>query len=145
MTPALIFLLVAFGLIATELLIMQFSVFWFLFFGIGALLTSLICWFAPNIGLSAALGIFVAASLLTAAVMYRPLKRWQNKPSALAGNDAIGQQAMVVKAIANGGTGKVVWSGSEWPAQAAVGEADFAVGDTAIIRELKGIRLVVGR
>lgn len=145
MTPALLFLIIAFGLIATELLIMQFSVFWFLFFGIGAFVTSLLCWLMPEISITLAIGVFVVASLITAAILFPPLKRWQQKPSPLPGNDAIGQKAKVIEAITEGGTGKVVWSGTEWPAQIDSGETALAVGETATIRKLEGIRLIVGR
>ncbi len=144
MSPAFMFLLIALGLVATELLIMQFSVFWFLFFGIGALVTSLVCWLLPELGWTAAWGLFFVSSLLTSFVLFRPLRRWQAQPSPLAGNDAIGQIGDVIEAIEAGGEGKVSWSGAEWPARAESGET-FAVGDKATIRALDGISLIVGR
>lgn len=145
MTPAFLYLLIAVALIGAELLIMQFSVFWFLFFGLGALITSLICWVAPELSWFSSTLIFIVASLLVSLVLYPILRRWQNKPSPIAGNDAIGQSGVVLEAITSDKQGKVNWSGSEWPAQLADGEQDFAVGDTAIIKQLEGIRLIVGR
>lgn len=145
MTPTMIFLMIAVGFIATELLIMQFSVFWFLFFGIGALMTSLITWWQPQLGWTAAWGLFLISSLLSSAVLLPPLKRWQNKPSPLAGNDAIGQTATVVQALKGNREGKVSWSGTEWPAILVDGEADIDVGTIVTIRKLSGIRLSVSR
>lgn len=145
MSPALVFLMIALGLIATELLIMQFSVFWFLFLGIGALLTSLACWLLPELGWAAAWGLFLISSLLASVALYPPLKRWQAQPAPLAGNDAVGQSVKVVQAITASKAGKVVWSGTEWHAEAVDSDSEFAVGETATIRKLEGIRLIVGR
>lgn len=145
MTPALFFLLIAVGLIGTELIIMQFSVFWFLFFGIGALLTSLVCWLLPELGWTAGWGLFLLSSLLTSVVLFPPLRKWQAKPSPIAGNDAIGQSAKVLEAITASSAGKVFWSGVDWPAELAEGSADLAVGDDVVIVKLEGIRLIVGQ
>lgn len=145
MSPALIYLLVAVALIATELLIMQFSVFWFMFFGIGALITSIICWFMPDLSWTFSLTIFAVASTLVSLGLYPALKRWQTKPAPIAGNDAIGQSAKVIEAIEADKPGKVEWSGTDWAAELADNEASLAVGDTVVIRKLEGIRLFVGR
>jgi len=145
MTPAMFYLVVAVALISTELLIMQFSVFWFLFFGIGALVTSLIAWLVPDISWFASTLLFLVASVGVSALIYPKLRKWQNKASPIAGNDAIGQNAEVIEAITQQKNGKVIWSGTDWPAQLAAGEAEFNVGDTAKILKLKGIRLIVGR
>lgn len=145
MTPALFYLMLAAGLIITELLIMQLSVFWFLFIGLGALIASLAAWIVPEMSWVWATGIFIVASIGVSAALYPVLKRWQDKPAVIPGNDAIGQKTKVVEAISSDRPGKVTWSGTEWPAQSVEGEAEFNVGDTAIIRKLEGIRLIVGR
>lgn len=145
MTPAFLYLLVAVALIGTELLLMQLSVFWFLFFGLGALATSLICWVFPELSWFSSSIIFIIASGAISAALYPMLRNWQNKKSPISGNDAIGQTVEVTQAISSGKKGKVIWSGTDWPAQLAKGEADLAEGDTAVIRKLKGIRLIVGR
>ena len=145
MTPAFLFLLVAVGLICTELVIMQFSVFWFLFFGLGAAVTSIVCWAFPDLSWFFSTLIFLVASLAVSALLYPVLRKWQNKPSPIAGNDAIGQSVEVIEAISAQQTGKVIWSGTDWAAQPADSEASFAVGDTAVIVKLEGIRLIVGR
>ena len=145
MTPALFYLLLAVGLVGTELLIMQFSVFWFLFFGLGALAASLVAWLVPEMSWFVSTLIFLVTSLGVAAALYPMLRKWQRAPSPIAGNDAIGQKVEVVEAISSEKNGKVIWSGSEWPAQPDNNEDSFAKGDSAIIRKLEGIRLIVGR
>lgn len=145
MTPALFYLFVAVGLIGTELLIMQFSVFWFLFFGLGALVTSVVAWLAPELSWFLATLLFLIASLGVSAVLYPMLRKWQDKPSPIAGNDAIGQKVKVIEAISSQVRGKVLWSGSEWPAEVDNSEDSFAKGDSAVIRKLEGIRLIVGK
>ena len=145
MAPALFFLLLALGLIGTELLIIQLSVFWFLFIGLGALLASLAAWFIPEMSWAVATGIFIVSSIVVSVVLYPLLKKWQDQPAVIPGNDAIGQEVKVIEAISADQDGKVSWSGTDWPAQLAEGEAAFKLGESAIIRRLAGIRLIVGR
>jgi membrane protein implicated in regulation of membrane protease activity len=145
MTPDIFFLLVGVALIAVELLIVQFSVFWFLFFGLGALIASLVCWLLPELGWTPSIGLFFVASVVTSAALYPPLRKWQAKPSSLPGHDAIGQRARVVVAITADSPGKVLWSGTEWAAEVADPGEALAVGDTVLIRRLEGIRLFVSR
>jgi len=145
MSPALFYLLVAVALIGAELLIMQFSVFWFMFFGIGALVASLVALVFPEMGWYASTGIFLVGSVGSALLLYPPLKKWQNKPSVIAGHDAIGQRVTVLEAITPASEGKVEWSGADWPARAENSEIELSVGDTAIIKKLEGIRLIVGK
>ena len=144
MTPAFFYLLLAVGLISTELLIMQFSAFWFMFFGIGALVAALTAWLVPTLSFTAVSAIFLGASLLVAALLYPLLKKWQAEPAPIAGNDAIGQAAVVTEPIAVGKTGKVSWSGTDWPAQVGDGSAGYEVGANVVIKRLEGIRLIVG-
>ncbi len=145
MTPAIFFLLIALVFIATELLVMQFSVFWFFIVGLGALATSLVAWLLPGLSWTMVTGLFVVMSAVSAGVLLPMLKRWQAEPAVLAGHDAIGQRAEVLKTVSSAGNGRVMWSGSEWPARTMSGETDFQVGETVIIREVEGITLIVGR
>lgn len=145
MSPALFYLFLALGLIGAELLILQFTVFWFFFFGVAALLTSIMCWILPELSWVAATATFLLASIVVSAGLYPMLKKWQNKPAPIAGNDAIGQSAKVVEEIQADRQGKVLWSGTEWPAQLADGQDSLQVGDKVVIRKLEGIRLIVGR
>jgi membrane protein implicated in regulation of membrane protease activity len=145
MAPAFFFLLLALALIGTELLIMQLSVFWFLFIGLGALIASLAAWLIPEMSWSVATGIFIVSSVLVSAVLYPFLKKWQDQPAVIPGNDAIGQKVKVIAAISTDKDGRVSWSGTDWSAQLAEGEAAFELGESAIIRRLTGIHLIVGR
>ena len=145
MTPAILFLLIAVGLIGTELLIMQLTVFWFLFFGLGALITSLVCWFIPELSWLWSTALFLVSSIVVSLALYPLLRKMQNSPSPLSGNDAIGQTAKVTKNISSSEPGKVLWSGTEWPAQTQNQQDSFAVGETVVIRELAGIRLIVSK
>ena len=145
MSPTMFYLIFAVALIGAELIIMHFSVFWFLFFGVGALLASLVGWIFPELSWAWSTGVFLVGSLATAALLYPPLKRWQAKPGPIAGNDVIGQSVEVIEQIAQGKEGKVLWSGSDWPARLAEGNEPIDVGDHAVIKELQGIRLIVGK
>lgn len=143
-SPAIFYLGLAVALIGAELVILQLSVFWFLFFGIGALVAALVSWLIPLSWL-ASTSVFFVASLFVAVVLYPLLRKWQNKPSPIAGNDAIGQRVKVIQAVSREKNGKVLWSGSEWNAQLAEGEDELQVGDAGVIVKLEGIRLFVGR
>ena len=145
MTPAILFLLIAVAFIGTELLVMQFTVFWFLFFGLGALITSLLCWFIPELNWPWSTVVFLLSSIGVSLALYPLLRKMQNSPSPLSGNDAIGQTAKVSESISSSQPGKVIWSGTDWPAQTQNEQDSFAVGETVIIRELEGIRLIVSK
>lgn len=144
MSPALFYLTVALVLIGAELLVMQFSLFWFFFFGVGAMVASLLSWAMPELSWAVVTLVFLLSSVVVSAGLYGPLRRWQNKPSVIAGNDAIGQSATVIKKISSDKPGKVSWSGTDWPAEVAEGDS-FAVGDVVTIDQLEGIRLIVRR
>lgn len=144
-TPAVLFLLIAVVFIATELLVMQFSIFWFFIMGLGALAASLVAWLFPGLSWTVVTGLFVVMSAASAGVLLPILKRWQKKPAVLAGHDAIGQEVEVLQTVSATSSGRVMWSGAEWPARTVSGEADFQIGDTVIIRQVEGITLIVGR
>ena len=145
MEPALFFLLLGLAFIGIELLIMQFSVFWFLFFGLGALISSTVSWLMPELSWTASSTVFLIASIVVSVALYPLIKKWQDKPSAIAGNDAIGQTVSVIEAVTAEKSGRVSWSGSDWAAELADGESPFEAGTTAKIQKLEGIRLFVGR
>lgn len=145
LSPSLFYLILGAGLIAIELLVMAFSVFWFLFFGIGAIITAFVAWFAPELGWKGSTLIFLASSIAVSFLLYKPIKKWQNKPSPIAGNNAIGQSVKVTVTVTSQNSGKALWSGSEWVVELDQDEQDIAAGDTAVIRKIEGICLIVGR
>ena len=142
-TPFTFYLVLGACLIAAELLIFQISIFWFLFIGLGAILAALAVIVVPGASWLFATTVFVIASTLVALGLYRPLKRWQNKPGVLAGNNAIGQKVKVLEAVTAGQPGKVSWSGTDWRAELAVNSHPLQPGDIATIAELNGICLIV--
>lgn len=141
--PFLFFLLLGGALITAELLIFNFSVFWFLFIGIGAVVAALLAWMVPGVGWLYSSLTFVVASTITSLALYSPLKKWQQKPSAMAGNDALGQEVDVTTEISAEKNGKVLWSGSSWEAKLAEGSAPLKAGDHAEIVKISGIILTV--
>jgi len=74
LSPAMFYLIVAVALISAELLIMQFSVFWFLFFGVGALVASVAAWIFPQLTWVASTVIFLLASAGIALALYPMLE-----------------------------------------------------------------------
>lgn len=141
MSYALIFLIIGVILITLELLAFQFSIFWVMFFGLGALLTSVIAVIFPSLSLAALVAIFIVSSLVIGALIFRPLLRWQRKPSEIAGHDAIGQTVTVIETVSDV-SGKVLWSGSRWNARLDPSYTTLIdAGDTAIISDAKGIHL----
>jgi len=143
-SPAVFYLVLAVVLIGAELLIMQLSVFWFLFFGLGALVVAIVAWFIPMSWLVST-SLFLVSSIVISVALYPPIRKWQSKPGPIAGNDAIGQRVKVLQTISQSTDGKVLWSGSEWTAQLADNESEILTGDSAVIVKLEGIRLFVGR
>jgi len=142
-SPFLFYLLLGVGLVALELTVFGLSVFWFLFIGAGALIAAIATWLVPELGWLASTAIFVGASLLIAVVLYKPLRRWQQRPSAMPGNDALGQVVEVITWDEAKSTGAVTWSGAQWEAGLAADSGALTGGDRAYIVALSGIRLTV--
>lgn len=141
--PFLFYILVAAALISAELLIFNLSVFWFLFIGIGAACAALLAWLVPDIGWVYSSLCFVTVSVITAGVLYAPLRRWQQAPSKMPGNDAVGQSVELVDAISCEQGGKVLWSGATWEAKLVDGSEPLAAGTTAEIVSINGIVLTI--
>lgn len=144
MTPFTLFFALAVLLLAVELLVLQFSVFWVAFFGLGALVAAIAVHFFPGLDWGGTTTVFVVASAAICLALFRPLRKWQSGPAAAAGNDAIGQRVSVLKPVALGAAGQVHWSGTEWRAELAEGEsAEIVGGSEAEIVALSGITLYV--
>ena len=142
--PFSVAILVGLIFIVTEVVVMQMTTFWFLYVGIGALLTALVLKFVPDLGWFHATGLFIVATLLVTVLINRPLRRWQQKPAPISGNDAVGQRVEVTEKITPQQPGKVNWSGSDWDAELAEGETgEIEAGTRATIVSMHGITLVV--
>lgn len=144
MTPFTLFFALAVLLLAVELLVLQFSVFWVAFFGLGALVAAIAVHFFPGLDWGGTTAVFVSASVVICLTLFRPLRKWQSSPGAAAGNDAIGQKVSVLKNVALGAAGLVQWSGTDWRAELAEGESEaIAEGAQAEIVALSGITLYI--
>lgn len=141
--PFLFFLFLGAALISAELLIFSFSVFWFLFIGLGAIIAALVAWLVPGAGWFISSATFVIASLVVSVSLYSPLKRWQAKPSAMPGNEAYGKVVDVTESISADSKGAVDWSGASWAAKLDPDSEALSEGDKAEIVDINGIVLTV--
>ncbi len=143
--PYLAFLILGALLIACEVLILQASIGWLLLLGISAIITALILWFIPALSMAGAMLIFISSSVVTIALLYKPMRRWQNKPSAMKANDAYGQEATVTQTIAKNNKGKIEWSGTNWDAALddSASDNELPIGAKVTIVSASGITLNV--
>tara|TARA_R110002073_G_scaffold172546_2_gene329665 strand:+ start:79 stop:525 length:447 start_codon:yes stop_codon:yes gene_type:complete len=141
--PVNFFFVLGIALIVFELAVMQLTTFWFLYVGLGALITALILWILPSASWVAGVTLFVIATAVVTLAINRPLRRWQNKPGAIAGNDAVGQTVEVIETISADNPGKVRWSGTEWDAELEEGADTIAADSKATIVAMHDITLTV--
>lgn len=143
-TPFWFFLIVGVALLATELLVFQFTTFWLFFVGLGALCAAIFAWLSGGAGFIPTTVVFVVASGLITALLYTPIRRWQSSPTAISDNNAVGQRVVVSEVIQPGVAGKANWSGTDWQAELASGHhGELAPGQTARVVAVEGIRLIV--
>lgn len=141
--PANFFMAFGLTMIVVEVAVMQLSTFWFLYIGLGALFAALVLWVAPGLGWMGGMACFVVSTVIITVLINKPLRQWQKKPGAIAGNDAVGQSVDVLQDISADKPGKVSWSGSEWHAELVAGGPDIKAGERATIVSMHGITLVV--
>ncbi len=144
MNPFWLFLVAGVSLLAVEMLVFQFTTFWLFFIGLGALVAAAFAWVSADATFLLTTLVFVLASVVITAVLFAPLRKWQKQPSGISGNNAIGQKVVVKDSISRDTPGVVVWSGSDWQAELVEGQQDdIAVGATAHVVRVEGIRLIV--
>lgn len=144
LNPFWLFLIIGVALVAAELLVFQFTAFWLFFIGLGALVAAGYALLSGDVTYTATTSVFLVASVAFTVLFYAPIRRWQNKPSAMSDNNAIGQQVTVKEPVGPNTNGTVSWSGSDWQAVLAEGETNtLVVGDSATVVSVKGIRLFV--
>ena len=141
--PVNFFVALGLAMIIVEIALMQLATFWFLYIGLGSLITALLLWLMPEWGWAAGFAIFAVATVAVTLLINKPLRTWQQKPGAVAGHDAVGQSVEVLQEISADKPGKVSWSGSEWHAELASGASSIEVGKRATIVSMRGITLVV--
>lgn len=142
--PVNFFIVLGIALVVLEVAVMQLSTFWFLYIGLGSLIAALILWFFPDLGWQMGTAIFIVATIVITLAINKPLRKWQQQPGPIAGNDAVGQTVEVLETVTAEKPGKVNWSGSDWHAELAAGaQGSLEAGQRATIVSMHGITLVV--
>ncbi len=143
MSDAIIWAAAGVGLIIADVI---FGTFFVMFLGLGALITGLTSYVHLTdhatgqwltFALASALGVLLFRKKMLS--MFGPSAEGKEKYT-----DFIGHPVTVVTAIPAGGTGRVSYRGSEWPAESEDGSA-MAEGESAVVRRTDGITLVIGR
>jgi inner membrane protein len=111
------------------------------FFGVGAIITSITTWFGLTPGLGSQAAMFAATSVVLLFGLRRFVKKWFVGHSANAGgttdDDFTGREARVITALpGRGGDGLVEIKGANWKARC---DAPVAAGETVIIERREGL------
>ena len=138
MSPVIVWAIVGIVLIIIEL--MSFT-FFFVFFGVGALIVSLTTWAGITPEFSGQLAVFSVSSLLMTFVLRKTAKKLFFGSHDIP-PDYKGEKVKVVKVIPVGGEGAVSYRGSEWIAFSDSAET-IREGSTVEIVSLDGIRAKV--
>jgi len=140
-SPPFIWALIGILLIASELLIPGFVIF---FFGAGALLTALLSWLVPGISGSVGLQgiLWAASSVLFLSFLRRHFSRiFRGQEISLVHDEHVGMKATVSEPIAPGAPGRVRYQGTTWTARSDT--ESFEVGQTVQIIKEENLTLVV--
>lgn len=140
--PKLVWFLIGAGLLLLEFAAPGLVI---LFFGVGALVTSLACWLGLADSLQTQLIIFSVASLAFLLSLRKYAKSWfvgdsENVTDEM-NKEFIGQVVRVITAIPGGtGQGKVELKGADWNATST---EPHEVGEMVTVVERSGLNLVV--
>ncbi|MGM0417447.1 MAG: NfeD family protein [Thermodesulfobacteriota bacterium] len=139
--PEILWFVAGFLLFAGELLTSGFII---LFFGLGALVTAFICFFF-DISLNIQLSLFLFSSILLLFLLRKKLSfvftgDSSNSSTREIEDDFTGKNAVVLKDIKPGFTGKVSFRGSEWSAKS---ETYLKSGEPVVITGKQSIKLIV--
>ena len=133
-----IWIIVGVVMFIAELLSVSFV---FAFIGVGALFTALLTWIGVLPMINAQLFCFSVVSVLSLFAFRKPLQALTKK--SLEYSEYVGDKATVVIDIPADGEGKVFYRGTEWIALSKSHER-IHKGKSVVIKELDGIRLIVG-
>lgn len=138
--PVYVWLIVMVVFIGFELATMGLTTIWFAFGALASLVAA-----ALHAPMWLQIIIFFAASIVAlfglrdVALKYFNRNREQTNAQGL-----IGQKGIVVERISNiEAVGCIAISGQEWSARAAKEEDTYEVGETVIVREIRGVKLIV--
>lgn len=134
--PALIWFILGVVCFLLEMMVPGFIVF---FFGVGAWITAIVCWFTP-LGINSQLGVFLAGSLLSLLAL-RGLVRRTFIGGSSHGEETSsvaqpGETAEVAETITPPFEGKVSYSGTLWRATA---EEEIVKGEVVTIISQDGL------
>lgn len=135
----LVWVCIGFVLFALEFAVPGFILF---FFGIGAWVVAIICFFT-DISINTQIIIFIASSLITVLLF----RKWLRQKLGNSGvnfqqleDEYIGKVAKAETSISPGNNGKVEFRGASWDANS---DDIILAGENVIITETKSIKLTV--
>ena len=114
----------------------------FMFFAVGALVTSLLIYLGVLPSVTAQVITFSAISLFSLYLFRKEAKRLFNRPKSKEYHEYVGETAMVVQDIPEQGEGKIFYRGAEWIALSYAQKA-IPAGSKVSIRATSGIKLLV--
>ncbi len=115
--------------------------FFFLFIGVGALVTALLSWMGIVDSLAAQLIVFSIISAASMLIFRKKLQESFNKKSGNY-NEFEGERATVITPILPNNDGKVFFRGADWIAYADSG-TEIPANSHVTIKKANGIRLLV--
>lgn len=114
----------------------------FVFFAVGALLTSLL----TTVGLlpttESQILAFSAISLVSLLVLRKHARNLLERRSAAEYSEFTGETAMVIRDIPGNGEGRIYYRGAEWKAVSETHE-NIPAGSKVVIKKTEGIVLIV--
>lgn len=131
------------ALVLMELLVPSFFIIWF---GLGAILVSLLLWLAPTLSATAQLATWTLASLAMVLLWFRVFKPEVHKTRiGMAEGDVLGEIGLTVTALAPFERGRVrfqrpILGAEEWQCTA---EASIAAGERVRVVAIEGSFLKV--
>lgn len=114
----------------------------FVFFAIGALLTSLLAFMGVLPTTESQILAFSAISLISLLVLRKHARRLLERTSDSEYTEFVGETAMVIKDIPERGEGKIYYRGAEWKAH-ATNQGFIPAGSKVVIKKTEGIVLLV--
>ena len=137
-------LVLAMVLMAAELFMASFTIFWF---GLGAFVPAGLLWLFPNLGLSTQLFIWALASCGFTVLWFKYFKNMMpdRTKAGIAREAALGESGQVIKVPQDDARGRVRFAtpllgSDEWN---FICEQETAVGDRVFVKEISGNTLIV--
>ncbi|MCF0073467.1 NfeD family protein [Dyadobacter sp. CY261] len=114
----------------------------FVFFAIGALLTSLLTTFGLLPSTESQILAFSAISLISLLVLRKQARKLLERRSSPEYSEFTGETAMVIRDIPGNGEGRIYYRGAEWKAVSENHEI-IPAGSKVVIKKTDGIVLIV--